>query len=69
MNEKKVLAEGYHWLEHPTQGTIIIKVMNGVIYQIGTVAIRMADDIAFNKMNHAMTTPHNFEYTNEHGWF
>jgi len=42
------LAEGFHWVDHPTQGVIIIKVEKGLIYQIATVASRQADDKQFN---------------------
>ena len=59
------LAEGFHWVDHPTQGVIIIKVEKGLIYQMATVASRQADDKQFNSMAHVRAIPFNFNYKDE----
>ena len=63
------LAEGFHWVDHPTQGVIIIKVEKGLIYQMATVATRQANDKQYNNMMRQKVDPPNFEYKDEHGWF
>ena len=56
------LDDGYYWVDHPRQGTIIILVQGGLIYQMATLASRQADDKQFNKMGRVKAIPHNFRF-------
>ena len=69
MTEERKLADGYHWVDHPVHGTIIIKVEKGLIYQMATVATRMSNDKKFNDMAHVKVEPYNFKYNDAPGWF
>jgi len=65
----RTLTGGYYWVKHPTQGTIIIRVKDDLIFQIGTSDTRPSDDEHFLSMTRQRIDPPSFEYTDEHGWF